>query len=78
MRIIVLLALLICTQSNAQLVVNNSNFNLHSETYFNPKFLKVNQIEKITGKISIKIELWKLIRYVIHAHTGKVSNKIEL
>ena len=82
MRIIVLLALLICTQSNAQLVVNNSNFNLHSETYFNPKFLKVNQIEKITGKISIKKELQPItdlgnIDQFVFDRNGNLTEKIE-
>ena len=82
MRIIVLLALLICTQSNAQLVVNNSNFNLHSETYFNQKFLKVNQIEKITGKISIKKELQPItdlgnIDQFVFDRNGNLTEKIE-
>lgn len=57
MRLVFVVLFFISFFAQAQLVVNNSQVNLHGETYFNPKFLKVNQIEKITGKISIKREL---------------------
>lgn len=78
----ILFCLMACSPLFAQLVVNNSNYNLHSETYFNPKFLRVNQIEKITGKVSIKKELQPItdlgnISQFVFDRKGNLIEKIE-
>jgi len=82
MRIFVVIFLFFSLNSYAQLVVNNSSYNLHTETYFNPKFLKVNKIEKVTGKISVKKELQPItdlgnIDQFIFDRNGNLLEKLE-
>ncbi len=78
----VFISILLTFYTKAQLIVNNSTHNLQSETYFNPKYLKVNQIEKITGKVSFKkslqpiTEAGNIVQFVFDRE-GRLIEKIE-